>query len=214
MPRIRRKHHGEDGLREDNLRETGLRENEMSEAENAREGQDNTEPEEAGSRLDPERDPAPGEGEMSESEPEWEDEPGDEMPEPPSIDDLDPASRGMQQPHQHGNQTGSKRQQRCYCGARRETGLMRSGAWTGGVEQETAWRRAHLLAVLRAVDTQEGLPELHTNAVIDLHTTLLRDPPGNATKSEDMDSLKIVYRMALGAAQRMMAWHLQNDGDE
>ena len=106
MPRIRRKHHGDD-----RRSETGLRENEMSEAENNLEEY-------------------------------AEDQGVGEMRDPQSTDDLDPASEAMRQPHQHRThhgerREGSRREHKCYCGARRDLGLMRSGPWTGGVEQAT-----------------------------------------------------------------------------
>ena len=132
-----------------------------------------------------------------------------------AVSDLDPASPRMGLSHNHRTYrtvevrkfTGKR--QECVCGAHRETGLMVSGSWVGGEPVDTPWKRAHLEAVRQAVEKSGPLLELQPAAIQDLHRTLLNDPP-SGTESQDLPALAVAYRVALGAARRLLEWR-QNE---
>ena len=132
-----------------------------------------------------------------------------------AISDLDPTSPRMGLSHSHRTYrtvevrkfTGKR--QECVCGAHRETGLMVSGSWVGGEPVDTPWKRAHLEAVRQAVEKSAPLLELQPAAIQDLHRTLLNDPP-SGTESQDLPALAVAYRVAVGAARRLLEWR-QNE---
>ena len=125
--------------------------------------------------------------------------------------ELDPASIRMTAPHQHqAHRTEqlnglSRQRQTCVCGAHRDTGLVSASGWIGGEEQETPWQRAHLEAVRRAVEQNPPLLELQPAAIQDLHRAIANDPP-MGTEEQDLEALTTIYRMAQGAARRMLEW--------
>ena len=132
-----------------------------------------------------------------------------------AISDLDPASPRMALSHNHRTyrtvevRKCTARRQECVCGAHRESGLMVSGSWVGGETVDTPWKRAHLDAVRQAVEKTAPLLELQPRAIQDLHRTLLNDPPPG-TESQDLPALAAAYRVALGAARRLLEWR-QNE---
>ena len=131
--------------------------------------------------------------------------------------ELDPASIRMTVPHQHQVHRAeqlnglSRQRQTCVCGAHRDTGLVNASGWIGGEEQETPWQRAHLEAVRRAVEQNPPLLALQPGAIQDLHRAIANDPPQGAEK-QDLEALTTIYRMAQGAARRMLEWQQQESG--
>ena len=136
-----------------------------------------------------------------------------------AISDLDPASPRMALSHNHrAYRTVEVRKftasrQECVCGAHRESGLMVSGSWVGGEPVDTPWKRAHIEAVRQAVEKSAPLLELQPGAIQDLHRTLLNDPP-SGTESQDLPALAAAYRVALGAARRMLEWRQNQEQAE
>ena len=136
-----------------------------------------------------------------------------------AISDLDPASPRMALSHNHrAYRTVEVRKftasrQECVCGAHRESGLMVSGSWVGGEPVDTPWKRAHIEAVRQAVEKSAPLLELQPTAIQDLHRTLLNDPP-SGTESQDLPALAAAYRVALGAARRMLEWRQNQEQAE
>ena len=136
-----------------------------------------------------------------------------------AISDLDPASPRMALSHNHRAYrtveirkfTASR--QECVCGAHRESGLMVSGSWVGGEPVDTPWKRAHIEAVRQAVEKSAPLLELQPAAIQDLHRTLLNDPP-SGTESQDLPALAAAYRVAVGAARRMLEWRQNQEQAE
>ena len=136
-----------------------------------------------------------------------------------AISDLDPTSPKMALGHNHRTYrtvelrkfTASR--QECVCGAHRETGLMLSGTWVGGEPVDTPWKRAHLEAVRQAVEKSAPLLELQPAAIQDLHRTLLNDPP-SGTEDQDLPALAAAYRVAVGAARRMLEWRQNEEQTE
>ena len=132
-------------------------------------------------------------------------------PEETDLSDLDPSSREMAREHEHLTQRTVKvdrmrgQRQVCRCGAHRDVGLMAAGRWVGGEQTRTPWERAHLEAVVRAVEKHTALLELQPSATSDLHRTLLNDPPEEA-ENQDLEGLEAVHRIALRAAGRLLDW--------
>ena len=119
-----------------------------------------------------------------------------------AISDLDPTSPKMALGHNHRTYrtvelrkfTASR--QECVCGAHRETGLMLSGTWVGGEPVDTPWKRAHLEAVRQAVEKSAPLLELQPAAI------------------QDLPALAAAYRVAVGAARRMLEWRQNEEQTE
>ena len=54
---------------------------------------------------------------------------------------------------------------------------------------------------------------MQPTAIQDLHRTLMNDPP-SGTESQDLPALAAAYRVALGAARRLLEWRQNQEEDE